>query len=323
VDEDVRTRDLRADDDGPDPVLHDEALPRDEPDAHDLAPDDSVEHLLRDEAAARPSDQGRIEPDASAEADLLDAAPGEPGDAPPDAERAGERARTPAPPPPRFTGAWREPVLPERRFARRSARDELMADPAPAEAALAPPKPARPSGLLIKVTPRSEAEPSPYDAAPLADAADALPPEVRARVLDARAAQAASMAAAVAREDRRARTIALTMGLLGLLAGGVSGLLMLATAGAVVAAALADALLAAGAGLSTYRLGGGSVRGLASFGLAAIVSAAIKVALGAITLTGIADLAAFGLLVTLTLSVTLFGGFLGQRIDAWTFEDGT
>lgn len=316
MDEDVCTRDLRADDDGPDPVLHDEALPRDEPEAHDLAPDDSVEHLLRDEAAARPSDQGRIEPDASAEADLLDRAPGEPGDPP-----ATERARTPAPP--RFTGAWREPVLPQRRIARRSARDELMADPAPPEAAVVPPKPARPSGLLIKVKPRSEAEPPPYDAAPLADAADALPPEVRARVLDARAAQAASMAAAVAGEGRRARTIALTMGLLGLLAGGVSGALMLATTGGVVAVALADALLAAGAGLSTYRLGGGSVRGLASFGLAAIVSAAIKVALGAITLTGVADLAAFGLLVTLTLSVTLFGGFLGQRIDAWTFEDGT
>lgn len=308
VEEDGRTRSVRGEDDGPDPVLHDEALPRDEPDAHDLAPDDSVEHLLRDEAAARSSDQGSIEPDASAEADLLDAAPGEPGDPPPP-----ERRRTEAPPP-RFTGGWREPVLPERRFARRSAKDELMAGA---------PAPAPKLGLQIKVTPRAEGEPLPYGAAPPADPADVLPPDVRARVLEARAAHEAGMATAVVNEARRGRTIALTLGALGLLAGGVSGALLLPTAGAAVAAAVADAVLGAGAGLWTYRSGGGSVRGLAGFGLAAIVSAAIKVALGAISLKGVTDVAAFALLIGLALAVTILGGVLGQRIDAWAFEDGT
>lgn len=305
--------DEHASDEVAEPVLADEAPSTPDGEA-DLPPDAAALAFLHDEAQATGSDLGEVAPDPAAEADLLDAAPRRPDD-------SGEY---PAPLPPRptaatspaprgFTGAWREPVLPPRRVARRSARDELMAD-----LPTAAPLPA-PGGLQIKVSPR----PGEEERAASGDPADLLPPEVRIKVLEARSRRDESMAAAVAREARRTRTIVVAMALLGLFTGDVTGSLLLPTATAAFVASLVDAGLAGAAGFVTYRAGGGALRGLGAFGAAALVSAGVKVALGAITLHGMADLGAFAVLMGVTLGSTLLGGFLGQRLDALVFEDGT
>ncbi len=307
-----RDDDEQAPDDVAEPLLADEAPSTPDADA-DLPPDAAALAFLHDEAQASGSDLGEVAPDPDAEADLRAAAPRGPdesGEAPAPLPRRPTAATSPAPR--GFTGAWREPVLPPRRVARRSARDELMADLPPA----APPP--APGGLQIKVSPR----PGEEERGAPGDPADVLPPEVRIKVLEARSRRDESMAAAVAREARRTRTIVVAMTLLGLFTGGVTGSLLLPTALAALVAALVDAGLAGAAGFVIHRAGGGALRGLAAFGAAAVVSAGVKVALGAITLQGMADLGAFAVLMGVTLGSTLLGGFLGQRLDALVFEDG-
>lgn len=327
VDQASRPRTSLSDDE--EPTLADEASPTLEGDP-DLEPDPAVDALLHDEAQHAAPDLDEIAPDPAAEDDLLDAAPAGPDDPdeelpPPPLCAPSPRAQPPAQPPSEraFTGAWREPVLPPRRVARRSARDELMADlgaqPAPAT-----------SSLQIKVSPRPDGDggaaqqaPAGLAGPPDGDVLDVLPPEVRIKVLEARSRRDESMAAAIAREARRTRTIAIGMALVGLATGAVSGSLCLPTTAAAVAAALADGALLGVAGFVTHRGGGGMVRGLGAFGAAAIVSACVKVRLGAIGLQGVTDVDSFALLVGLTLAATLLGGFVGQRIDQRVFEDGT
>jgi hypothetical protein len=113
------------------------------------------------------------------------------------------------------------------------------------------------------------------------------------------------------------------MALLGLVSGAVTGSLVLPTSWGALLAALADAALLGAAGWLTYSAGGGMLRGLGAFGLAAVLSAGLKVGLGAISLQGMTDVASFGLLAGLTLAATLLGGFVGQRLDQLVFEDGT